>query len=449
MKTTILSIAIIGSSLIYSPVFSQGQVKDSLGLPGDNFNLYAVLDVFQQCKTLEEFEGKINASDSKINNLDLNGDNKIDYIKVVDNGEGTMHAIVLKDEISEKEMQDVAVIEVDKVNGKIKIQIVGDEQLYGKNYIVEPKDQNDNASGGTPNPGYSGGQGTTVINNTTNNYYDNDNYYRENRYNDGYYGGRTVVYVPVDNWYMWDYLYGPSYVFYASPWSWGYYPNYWNPWAPLYWHEYYGYHYHRYGYFERTVVCRTPVVNGYYGPRRTVSVTVTERTKSRAYTTTYGRRDLLTKSIETNRASMQNKTTRPNNENVKPNREEPRNNNVSKERENQPRNENQQRNEAQPRNENQQKNETRPRNENQQRNEARPRNENKVNQEKPRNNTKESKPDRNNNQAPKQSHSEKREARVESRHSFGGGGGQAVSRVGNGGGGGHSMNRGGGGGHRR
>ena len=101
MKKLFLSIVLIGSSFITSSVYSQSQIKDSLGLPGDNLNLYGVLDLFQQSKTLEEFENKLNAQDSKVNNLDLNGDNKIDYIKIVDNAQGTSHAIVLKDEISE------------------------------------------------------------------------------------------------------------------------------------------------------------------------------------------------------------------------------------------------------------------------------------------------------------------------------------------------------------
>lgn len=427
MKKVILSIAVIGSSLISTSVFSQGQIKDSLGLPGDNMNLYAVLDVFQQCKTLEEFEGKLNAQDSKINNLDLNGDGKIDYIKVVDNGQGTMHAIVLKDEISQKEMQDVAVIEVDKDNnGKIKIQVVGDEQLYGKNYIVEPKDQAPPATS-TPNPGYAGNQDAPVVNNyTTNNYYNNDDYYRNNTYNDPYYGGRAVAYVPVDNWYMWDYLYAPTYSFYVSPWGWGYYPSYWNPWEPLYWHEYYGYHYAQYGYYQRTTVYVCPTANAYYGERRSVSVTVTQRSRTGGYSTTYRRRDLLTKSINERRSvnetrsanrpanSNQNREmNRPANGNGNQNKEMNRNNS-SKENEVRPRNE-QEKNEVKPHNEAQ------PRNENQNRNnEAQPRNENKVNEQKPQNNNREERTQprnnsnenqqRNTNQSPKPTRSERRAA---------------------------------------
>ena len=63
--------------LLVSRGYSQTIPKaDSLGLPGDNLNLYAVLDLFQQSETFEIFEKKLNEEDSKINNLDLNNDGK-------------------------------------------------------------------------------------------------------------------------------------------------------------------------------------------------------------------------------------------------------------------------------------------------------------------------------------------------------------------------------------
>lgn len=368
MKKLVFTIAVIGSSFICSPMFSQGQIKDSLGLPGDNLNLYGVLDIFQQSKTLEEFENKLNAQDSKLNNLDLNNDNKIDYIKVVDNVQGTSHAIALKDEISEKEMQDVAVIEVDKdKDGKVKVQIVGDELLYGKNYIVEPKElaQKD-ASGNTPNPGYTGGNQPAVINNTTNNYYDNDNYSPH-----AYYGGG--VYYPVNSWFMWDFLFAPAYVVYVSPWHWGYYPHYWNPWTPFYWHEYYGFHYHMYGYYQRAYEFRAPGAHGFYGPRRSVAVTVNQRAASGTYNNTYGRRDLLNKSMSENKAIRANSNQNQNrgNNNVKQNDIRQRNENGI--------------------------------NEHQQRNNE------------PQNNVRENKQERNNNQQVQPNRSERREMRQQQR----------------------------------
>src|SRR5512138_2917408 len=130
--------------------------QDYLGLPGDNLNLYAVMKLFQESETLEGFERALNDENSHINNLDLNGDNLVDYIRVIDNVDGNVHTIVLQVAINRRENQDVAVFTVQRFNnGHVQIQLIGDESLYGPDYIIEPYiDEAD--SGETPNPGYIG-----------------------------------------------------------------------------------------------------------------------------------------------------------------------------------------------------------------------------------------------------------------------------------------------------
>jgi hypothetical protein len=60
--------------------------------------------------------------------------------------------------VSSTEFQDVAVIEVSKNNsGRAIVQIIGDEALYGRDYIVEPSYNRTE----TPNPGYTGNK--TVV----------------------------------------------------------------------------------------------------------------------------------------------------------------------------------------------------------------------------------------------------------------------------------------------
>ena len=54
--------------------------EEKLGLPGDNLNLFAVMKLFQESETLEAFEQKLNEENSKINNLDLDGEENTDYI---------------------------------------------------------------------------------------------------------------------------------------------------------------------------------------------------------------------------------------------------------------------------------------------------------------------------------------------------------------------------------
>ena len=107
-------------------VNAQNTEEQKLNLPGDNLNLYAVLNLFQESETLELFEKNLNAEDSKINNLDLNNDEKTDYIKVIDNVDGETHLIILQVAINDKENQDVAVFVVTKSgNNEIQIQLIG------------------------------------------------------------------------------------------------------------------------------------------------------------------------------------------------------------------------------------------------------------------------------------------------------------------------------------
>lgn len=295
MKKALFYITTITGSLLCAPVFAQNTTPDSLGLPGDNLNLYAVMDLFQKSETLEEFEKSLNAEKSKVNNLDLNRDNKIDYIRVVDNVKGEAHAIVLQIAVNEKENQDVAVIEVEKEDeNNVRIQMIGDELLYGKDYIVEPK-QNDaktKSTNSTPNPGYVSGNGQTT--NVTNNYYnDNTSNYNNSAYDYWY---------PVASWSIVRWMYYPTYVAYVSPWGWGYNPWYWNAWTPVFWHSYYyGCVTPYWGYynncFYRSNMIRNSYAHNYYGSRRSTSASVNQRRNSGEYKTTYSRPDLASKQI--------------------------------------------------------------------------------------------------------------------------------------------------------
>ena len=276
MKTIVATSVMTALLIISIGTQAQNQGEDYLGLPGDNLNLYAVMKLFQESQTLEEFERNLNDENSRINNLDLNGDNQIDYISVFDNVHGNVHNIVLQVAINAREKQDVAVFTVERDdNGNIWLQLTGDEALYGKNYIIEPVFGN---AAETPNPGYIG-NATTV-------------------------NGRSVVAVNTVNptvvtvtaWPIVTYIYSPRYVVWRSPWYWGYYPPYWRTWSPYYWHYYYGYHYNwyprYYSYYHRTYYHRHDYWQTYYyRPVRTYSVVVTRNISSGHYKATYSRPD--------------------------------------------------------------------------------------------------------------------------------------------------------------
>lgn len=238
-------------SLFGSTAFSQTD-KDTgeLGLPGDNLDLYAVLDLFQKSKTIEDFEKSLNDEKKKINNLDLNDDKKVDFIKVETKKDGDDFTFILRDPISKTETQDVAVILVSKdKDKKISLQIVGDKDLYGKDYIVEPSPK---GSGGvTANPAYTGADPVTVN------------------------VPASTTTVVVEQAPIVQYVYSPAYVPYYPPYYYGYYP----PWfgfatvmaVGIYRSNHYHYHGGGYGYHNTNVYVNHNSFNNYNNNSRNTS----------------------------------------------------------------------------------------------------------------------------------------------------------------------------------
>src|ERR1700694_770495 len=111
MNRILLSFLVFAFSLVSVPVFSQAKRDTaSLGMAGDNLDLYAVLDLFLKSKTIEDFEKSLNEQKTGINNLDLNLDGKVDFLKVVTKKEGDSYTFIIQDPVSKTETQDVAVI---------------------------------------------------------------------------------------------------------------------------------------------------------------------------------------------------------------------------------------------------------------------------------------------------------------------------------------------------
>jgi hypothetical protein len=227
--------------------------EDSTGMPGDNFSLQGALEMFKQSSSVEEFEKLINTESKNVNNLDLDGDGEIDYVKVIDKADKDAHAFVLQVAVSETENQDIAVIELEKTGDTTAVlQIVGDEEIYGEQTIVEASDEGDEVDSNTDakENGPSG------------------NYYESNR-----------IVVNVFFWPSVRFVYRPVYVPWVSPWRWRHYPGYWKPWHPFAWHVFHprAYVYHRHCAVVRTH--RVLVAHRVYTPYRTSSVIVRNRTK--------------------------------------------------------------------------------------------------------------------------------------------------------------------------
>ncbi len=177
-----------------------------LGLPGDNLDLYAVLDLFQKSKTIEEFEKSLNDEKTGVNNLDLNLDDKVDFIKVESKQDKDDFVFVLQVDVLEGEIQDVAAILVTKdKEGKVTLQMSGNEDLYGKDYVIEPKLETPAV---TANPGYTGADTVVVVSETSN----------------------VVV---IESEPIIHYIYSPVYVPYYPPYYYGYYPPYYRPYPVI------------------------------------------------------------------------------------------------------------------------------------------------------------------------------------------------------------------------
>jgi hypothetical protein len=271
MKRYIITPVLVLLLMASTTLRAQYQQEEYLGLPGDNLNLYAVMKLFQESETLEGFERSLNDENSRINNLDLNGDGMVDYIRVIDNIDRNVHNIVLQVAINERERQDVAVFTVwREADGQVQIQLTGDEALYGRNYIIEPI-FDEVGRGQTPNPGYTGNTRTihgqyVIMNRTTT--------------------------VEIAAWPLIRFLFLPTYIIWHSPWYYSYYPSYWRPWRPFFWDYYYGYHYnyysYYYGHYRHWDDHRYPYWHdSYYSSRRSYSPDVHGRIQGGYYKNTY------------------------------------------------------------------------------------------------------------------------------------------------------------------
>lgn len=234
-------------TLVFTPVALLTQTDaDSTGFAGDNFSLEGALELLKKSPTLEAFEEKLNAEDSYVNNLDLNEDGQIDYVKVIDSQDADLHAIVLQVDVSERESQDIAVILLERTGDEnALLQIVGDEDVYGEEKIIEPYAEEVDA----------GGKGGPHMN----------------------FNAVRIV-VNVWAWPSVRYIYAPGYRVYVSPWRWNYYPSWFKPWRPHPWRWHYQkrsiYHVH----YKPFPTHRVVRANNFYKPHRKTSVTVKTRT---------------------------------------------------------------------------------------------------------------------------------------------------------------------------
>jgi hypothetical protein len=101
----------------------------------EGLDLKAVGELLKKAKTASDLEKLINSPEQGVNNLDLDGDGKADYISVTEYGSDRAKGFSLTTQPASGEIQEVATIEVEKTSDdEGNMQIRGNEQVYGQNH---------------------------------------------------------------------------------------------------------------------------------------------------------------------------------------------------------------------------------------------------------------------------------------------------------------------------
>lgn len=181
MKPKLPILAAFVMSLLSSVVFSQDvTVVAPTSEAADGLDLQAVAELFKDAKDVEAFEKALNDPEVGVNNLDLDDNGEVDFIRIVEETADDAHVIILQTPLAENEFQDVATIEIEK-NGEedYKMQVRGNEDIYGPDYYVAP------------------------------------------------------VHVHIHAWPIIGWIYRPVYRPYRSVFHFGFHPVWWHPWRPV------------------------------------------------------------------------------------------------------------------------------------------------------------------------------------------------------------------------
>lgn len=240
-----LMLSLFASVLFLTAATAQYSSDTRTGYDGDFFSLEGAIELFKKSRSLEEFERRLNSQNSYVNNLDLDYDGQIDYVRVEHQQKGDFHAIILQVPVSRNVAQDVAVIEIERTsNDEALLQIVGDEYLYGDQIIAEPYDVHFGSDRSGPNV----------------------------------YENYTSRFINVYYWPIVNSFFGRRYRPYVSPYYWSYYPTYWQPWRPFAW-SIFRPRIAVYGNYCRVVnIHRVYRVHNFYSPNRRYASTVFRRT---------------------------------------------------------------------------------------------------------------------------------------------------------------------------
>jgi hypothetical protein len=139
----VISCLLLLFTIPHYPIVAQEKVSSSepAAEAAEGLNLVAFGELFKGSEDLQAFERAVNNPDVGINNLDLDENDEVDFIRVVEEVADDTHVIVLQALLGKEEFQDIATIEVEKTgDNQYSLQIRGDESIYGADYYVQPAD---------------------------------------------------------------------------------------------------------------------------------------------------------------------------------------------------------------------------------------------------------------------------------------------------------------------
>ncbi len=115
-----------GVSSAYAAPPQQTTVASNVG---DNLDLQALGELVRKSQNAQDIEDRLN-SDNSINNLDLDEDGNVDYIRVTEYGSGNIRGFSFVAALN-GDNQEVATIEIKKYYNNANITIYGNEGIYG------------------------------------------------------------------------------------------------------------------------------------------------------------------------------------------------------------------------------------------------------------------------------------------------------------------------------
>ncbi|VAX35362.1 hypothetical protein MNBD_UNCLBAC01-45 [hydrothermal vent metagenome] len=185
MKESHITILVVIFGIIAVSSFTSKKSSDNYNVnvsssvsAADGLDLKAVGALIKKVKDPKDLEKKLNDSSVGINNLDLNEDSKVDYIKVTEYGDETAKGFSLSVDLGPGDTQEVATIQIEKKGDGGDVEVRGNREIYGQGH-----------------------------------------YYRSP------YSGLSTLLIA-------SYLFRPH-PFYMSPYGWGRYPGYYRSYRPM------------------------------------------------------------------------------------------------------------------------------------------------------------------------------------------------------------------------